>query len=182
MIGFVVKVKAKNRSRDGRLFRIQRNEWTEGFQGGFNRKWRILSGNITNSSNWIFTDKLSIRESVFVQVPDSDFPALRTGHNAKTLLYRRRWGVSPITSVPVPGKVRQIEDLPITQRAVAAKIELPRADAANGHADTGQLFALIDFALTFGEETFNPGLRKILVLRYMMGSKFVPGRKTAIVH
>src|SRR5207249_9212448 len=67
MIGFVVKVKAKNRSRDSRVFRIQRNERTERFQGSFNRKWIILGSNVTDSCNGVFPDKLDFRKSFLVQ-------------------------------------------------------------------------------------------------------------------
>src|SRR5262249_54533306 len=156
------KLKTKNRSGNGRVFCIQRNERIESFQRSFNRKWIVFSSDIASSTNWIFACKLDIRESGLIQVPDSHFPTLRTGHNAKTLLNGRRRGVGAITVIAVAGKVRQIEDLPIAQGAVAEKVELSCADAADGHADAGEFIALIDFALTFGEKAIHPGLGEIL--------------------
>ncbi len=49
-----------------------------------------------------------------------------------------------------------VEEVPVPQAAVAADVQLSRADAANRHADEGEIVAAIDRRLASLEERLHP--------------------------
>jgi hypothetical protein len=56
-----------------------------------------------------------------------------------------------------------VEDRPFGQSAIAPQVELPRTDAADGHADAGELVTAVNLGLTSGEETVHPRLAEVLI-------------------
>jgi len=62
-----------------------------------------------------------------------------------------------------PVRRRVIEDLPATQRAIAAEVELPRADAAAGHPDVVEALAAPDLLRSPLIETPQPSVTEFLV-------------------
>ena len=94
-----------------------------------------------------------------------------------------RWRIGPITVVAVAGEAVDVEDAPLGQRAVAAQIKLARADAADRHADAGQLVAAIDLRLPLFEKAGHPGRSEMLIGRDVMHAQLVrwSGRGAAVI-
>ena len=67
--------------------------------------------------------------------------------------------------VMVAGAHGLVEDVPVPELAVAAQVELARAESADGHADLFQVLAAIDLAGPAVEERLDP-----------LGIEFLVGR------
>jgi hypothetical protein len=75
----------------------------------------------------------------------------------------RRVGVIGTAAVAEVARLRQVEEVPVPEFAVAAQVELPGADAADGHADLVQVVAAVDCRLAAGGERPEPVGPQLLV-------------------
>ncbi len=78
--------------------------------------------------------------------------ALGLDHDGKARIDGRIRAVRAVVVPAVAAEDVLVEDLPDAERAVAAKVELPGRDAADGHADGLQLLAGLDGPLASLEQ------------------------------
>ena len=155
-----MKRELQDRRGQAGIVSVERNERRKRFELHAQRHFGI---GILHQTERIFAAKRNVGETVAIQ---------RVGLIANLqgeFLGERRAGRHGFGIMRIPGAAnRQVEDIPVPQPAITAEIELPRANAANRHANLVEFLAAVNRALTPRKQRLHPLRRKLLIGRHQL--------------
>jgi hypothetical protein len=173
----ILHAEAQNRPRRRRLPRVERDKRAKRLEHHFDRIRVPFDRAVVDRSDRIFPDEFNPREPVAIERAINSATAVGSDRQPEPLLDRRRRRVRAIAIVAVTGEAIDVEDAPLGQRAITAKIKLARADPADRHADAGQLVTRVDLLRAFGEQSLDPFRIEAFVRRDVMRALANLGRR-----